>query len=34
MTLQSFLGLANYYQKFIKKFAQSPHPAKRTTKKK
>ena len=33
-TLQSFLGLANYYQSFIKKFARSPSPAKRTTKKK
>ena len=32
-TLQSFLGLANYYQRFIKKFARSPRPAKRTTKK-
>ena len=31
-TLQSFLGLANYYQSFIKKFARSPRPAKRTTK--
>ena len=33
-TLQSFLGLANYYQSFIKKFARFPRPAKRTTKKK
>ena len=32
-TLQSFLGLANYYQSFIKKCARSPCPAKRTTKK-
>ena len=32
-TLQSFLGLANYYQSFIKKYARFPHPAKRTTKK-
>ena len=31
--LQSFLGLANYYQSFIKKFARSLRPAKRTTKK-
>ena len=33
-TLQSFLGLANYYQSFIKKIARSLRPAKRTTKKK
>ena len=33
MTLQSFLGLANYYQSFIKKSARSPLPAKQTTKK-
>ncbi len=32
-TLQSFLGLANYYQSFIKRIARSPRPAKRTTKK-
>ena len=32
-TLQSFFGLANYYQSFIKKFARSPCPAKGTTKK-
>ena len=32
-TLQSFLGLANYYQIFIKKIVRSPRPAKRTTKK-
>ena len=31
-TLQSFLGLANYYQSFIKKIARSLRPAKRTTK--
>ena len=34
MTLHSFLGLANYYQSFIKKIARSPRPAKQTTKKK
>ena len=28
VTLQSFLGLAKYYQSFIKKFARSPNPAK------
>ena len=33
MTLPSFFGLANYYQSLIKKFARSPRPAKRTTKK-
>ena len=32
-TLQSFLGLANYYQSFIKKIVRSPRPPKRTTKK-
>ena len=32
-TLQSFLGLVNYYRSFIKKIARSPRPAKRTTKK-
>ena len=33
VTLQSFLGLADYYQSFIKKIARSPRPAKRPTKK-
>ena len=31
-TLQNFLGLANYYQSFIKKIARSLRPTKRTTK--
>ena len=32
-TLQSFLGLCKLLPKFHKKFARSPRPAKRTTKK-